>query len=61
MKNSGKSKRMQAGMTTVIDEQLHLIEELEAETHMNQGIYDDFALKMKTRLEQRLQEAKDGV
>ena len=41
-------------MTTVIEELKTEIEKIEAQTQLNQAIYDDIVLEMKEKLEQRL-------
>ncbi len=48
-------------MTTVIEELKTEIDKIEAQTQLNQAIYDDIVLEMKEKLEQRLQEVKDKV
>jgi hypothetical protein len=48
-------------MASVIEELKTEIEKIEAQTQLNQAIYDDIVLDMKEKLEQRLQEVKDKV
>jgi hypothetical protein len=55
----GKSKSMQAGARTVIDELRLDIENLEAEDQANQAVYEDMVQEMKAKLEQRIKEVKE--
>jgi hypothetical protein len=52
---------MQASMTITIEELRSDIEKIEAQTRLNQAIYDDLVLEITAKLEQRLQEVKDKV
>ena len=51
---SGKSQAMQASMTITIEELRSDIEKIEAQTRLNQAIYDDLVVEITAKLEQRL-------
>jgi len=61
MIKSGKSQSVQASMTITIEELRSDIEKIEAQTRLNQSIYDDLVLEITAKLEQRLLEVKDKV
>jgi chromosome segregation ATPase len=61
MVKSGKSPSAQASIKTAIDELRLDIENLEAENHANQTVYDDLVQEMKAKLEQRIRELKERV
>jgi hypothetical protein len=54
MIKSGKSQGVQASIRMAIEELRSDIEKIEAQTQLNQSIYDDLVLEMKEKLEQRL-------
>ena len=58
---SGKSQSLQANAIAMIDELRLDAEKLEAQTHTNQGVYDDLVQEIEARLEQRIKEVKDKV
>jgi hypothetical protein len=55
----GKSPSAQANIKTAIDELRLEIENLEAENHANQAVYEDLVQEMKAKLEQRIREVKE--
>ncbi len=57
----GKSQSTQASYQTVIDELRIYIRKHDAQIRKNQSVYDGLAGEMKAKLEQRIQEVKDGV
>jgi len=57
----GKSQSAQANIKSAIDELRLEVENLEAENHANQAVYEDLVAEMKAKLEQRIREVKERV
>jgi hypothetical protein len=54
MIKSGKSQSLQTNAIAMIEELRLDAEKLEAQTHTNQGVYDDLVQEIEARLAQRI-------
>jgi ABC-type uncharacterized transport system ATPase subunit len=57
----GMPQSVRDGIKTVIDDLRLKIENLEAESQVNQSVYEDLVTEMKAKLEQRIREVKERV
>ena len=57
----GMPQSVRDGIKTVIDDMRLKIENLEAESQVNQSVYEDLVTEMKAKLEQRIREVKERV
>ena len=58
---TAKTKSMQDSMTAAIDQLRLEIQQLEAETLLSQSVYDDLLQEMVAKLDQRVQEVRNGA
>ena len=61
MKSLGLPQSAQNGFKTAVDDLRLQIETLEAESQVNQAVYEDLVQEMKAKLEQRIREVKERV
>ena len=57
----GLPESAQSGIKTAIDDSRLEIETLEAESQVNEAVYEDLVQEMKAKLEQRIREVKERV
>ena len=58
---TAKTKSVQDSMTATIDQLRLEIQQLEAETLLSQSVYDDLLQEMVAKLDQRVQEVRNGA
>ncbi len=61
MKSHGLPQSTQNAIKTAVDDLRLQIETLEAESQVNQAVYEDLVQEMKAKLEQRIREVKERV